>query len=393
MRFCLASIVSHGALFAALAAPAAGVEADAAPASGGELVRIEVEFFENEGKEPVNRATVFTSRRRVRIEQHVPGAANPPPVFIYRGDQDRLLSVVESSRSYLTIERQLLERVGAGARTARREIDRQLDGVPEDQQRLFGHFLGASQLDPSRPDDPLIVTRGDEGNPVAGYACRQVRLSRSGRLLAAGCVADWDTVGLTPDDVEVFRSLALLARDAMASRSPIPKELVPGQPLDLILQLGGFPVYFERAGQVAGDNAIRVASVERLPANDCALRGSGRLHRAYGNDGARELREPAVEAGPRGAAGGDGSRCGPDRASRARRESGRREGATAGQPASAAAPACRGSAAGLSFDQPLRGPPRRSLSRINPASGRANATYRLPDGWPSFPPPAATTTN
>lgn len=268
MRFCLASIVSHGALFTALAIPAAGVETDAAPAPGSELVRIEVEFFENGGKEPINRATVFTSRRRVRIEQHAPGAANPPPVFIYRGDQDRLLSVVEGSRSYLTIERQLLERVGAGARTARREIDRQLDGVPEDQQRLFGHFLGASQLDPSRPDDPLIVTRGEEGDPVAGYACRQVQLSRSSRLLAAGCVADWDTVGLTPDDVEVFRSLALLARDAMASHSPIPKELVPGQPLDLILQLGGFPVYFERSGQVAGDNAIRVASVERLPAND-----------------------------------------------------------------------------------------------------------------------------
>jgi len=268
MRFSLAAFLSRGALFAVLAIPAAGVEASAAPESGGELVRIEVEFFENGRKEPVNRATVFTSRRRVRIEQQTPGAANPPPVFIYRGDQDRLLSVVESSRSYLTIEPQLLERVGAGARTARREIDRQLDGIPEDQQRLFGHWMGASQLDPDRPVDPILITRGGPGDPVAGHACRQVRLSRSGRLLAAGCVADWDTVGLTPDDVEVFRSLALLARDAMASRSPIPKELVPGQPLDLILQLGGFPVYFERAGEVAGDNAIRVASVERMAAND-----------------------------------------------------------------------------------------------------------------------------
>jgi hypothetical protein len=237
-------------------------------ARAAEVIRIEVEFFEGGNETPVNRATVLTSQRRVRVEQRSPGAVNSPPVFIYRGDQDRLYSVVEQARSYVAIERQMLERLGSGTRSAHREVDLQLDGVPKDQQRLFGHWLGASQLDPNRPDDPLIVKRSDEMDTVAGYACRRVTLSRSSRVLASGCVADWQTVGLTPEDVEVFRSLAMLARDAMASRSPIPKELVPGQPLDLIVQLGGFPVFFERAGHVAGDNSIRVASVERIAADD-----------------------------------------------------------------------------------------------------------------------------
>jgi hypothetical protein len=237
-------------------------------ARAAEVIRIEVEFFEGGNETPVNRATVLTSQRRVRVEQRSPGAVNSLPVFIYRGDQDRLYSIVEQARSYVVIERQMLERLGSGTRSARREVDLQLDGVPKDQQRLFGHWLGASQLDPNRPDDPLVVKRSDEMDTVAGYACRRVTLSRSSRVLAAGCVADWQTVGLTPEDVEVFRSLALLARDAMASRSPIPKELVPGQPLDLIVQLGGFPVFFERAGHVAGDNSIRVASVERIAADD-----------------------------------------------------------------------------------------------------------------------------
>ncbi len=264
-----ASFARRLLLFPAVAFAAASGTASLAPgAHAAEVIRIEVEFFEGGNETPVNRATVLTSQRRVRVEQRSPGAANPPPVFIYRGDQDRLYSVVEHARSYVAIERQMLERLGSGARSARREVDRQLDGVPKDQQRLFGHWLGASQLDPNRPEDPLIVGRSDEMDTVAGYACRRVTLSRSSRVLAAGCVADWQTVGLTPEDVDVFRSLALLARDAMASRSPIPKELVPGQPLDLIVQLGGFPVFFERAGQVAGDNSIRVASVERIAADD-----------------------------------------------------------------------------------------------------------------------------
>ena len=253
---------------AAALAAVSGTAAICPGARAAEVIRIEVEFFEDGNEAPVNRATVLTSERRVRVEQRAPGAANPSPVFLYRGDQDRLYSIALQARSYVAIERQMLERLGSGARSARREVDRQLDGVPKDQQRLFGHWLGASQLDPKRPDDPLIVGRSDEMDTVAGYACRRVTLSRSSRVLAAGCVADWQTVGLTPEDVEVFRSLALLARDAMASGSPIPKDLVPGQPLDMIVQLGGFPVFFERAGQVAGDNSIRVASVERIAADD-----------------------------------------------------------------------------------------------------------------------------
>lgn len=256
-----------GAALAALAA-VAGTAWTAPGARAADVIRIEVEFFEGGNETPVNRATVLTSQRRVRVEQRSPGAENSPPIFIYRGDQDRLYSIAEQARSYVAIERQMLERLGSGGRSARREVDLQLEGVPGDQKRLFGHWLGASQLDPNRPNDPLIVQRSDEVDTVAGYECRRVMLSRSSRVLATGCVADWQTVGLTPEDVEVFRSLALLARDAMASRSPIPKELVPGQPLDLIVQLGGFPVFFERAGQVAGDNSIRVASVERIAADD-----------------------------------------------------------------------------------------------------------------------------
>ena len=236
--------------------------------TAAEAIRIEVEFFEDGREEPVNRATVWTSDRRVRIEQRAAGEAAPPPVFIYRGDQDLLLSVSERERSFVKLERRMLSLLGGGTSGARPEVDAQLGGLPQDQQRAFGYLLGASALDPKRPDDPLVVTREQERSSVAVHPCTRVNLSRSGSLLAQGCVADWDTVGLTPDDVEVFRSLAHLAHDAMGSRLPIPIETVPGQPLDLVVQFGGFPLAFERAGNAREASAIRVASVERVPAED-----------------------------------------------------------------------------------------------------------------------------
>ncbi len=287
MRPIRASILVRGAssaslallLLLALAASAvvfAPGEARAqAPAGSGraEMVRIEVEFFANGDPAPVNRATVHVFDRRVRVEQRGAEGSAPAPVFLYRGDQDRLYSIVDSARTFVQIERKMIEQLGGGsgsggAAKARREVDRQLEGIPQDQARLYGHLLGRSSLDPSRPEDPLVIARTGERATAAGYACQRATIHRSGRLLAAGCVADWDAVGLTPEDVEVFRSLALLARDAMASRSPMPKELVPGQPLDLIVQLGGLPVHFERAGEAAGDSAVRVASIERIAVDD-----------------------------------------------------------------------------------------------------------------------------
>lgn len=257
-------------LVSALSPIPAGAEESAA-SGRAEMIRIEVEFFAGGDPAPVNRATVHVSDRRVRVEQRGAEGSAPAPVFLYRGDQDRLYSVVDSARTYVMLERKMIEQLGGGrggAGMARREVDRQLEGIPQDQARLYGHLLGSSSLDPSRPEDPLVIARTGERSTAAGYACQRATIHRSGRLLAAGCVADWDAVGLTPEDVEVFRSLALLARDAMASRSPMPKELVPGQPLDLIVQLGGFPVHFERAGAAAGDSAVRVASIERISVDD-----------------------------------------------------------------------------------------------------------------------------
>ncbi|MEZ4282817.1 MAG: hypothetical protein R3F21_24730 [Myxococcota bacterium] len=317
-------------LLLALAASAAvfapdEARAQAAAGSGRtEMIRIEVEFFANAEPVPVNRATVHVFDRRVRVEQRGAEGSAPAPVFLYRGDQDRLYSIVDSARTYVQIERKMIEQLGGGsgagsAAKARREVDRQLEGIPQDQARLYGHLLGRSALDPSRPEDPLVIARTGERATAAGYACQRATIHRSGRLLAAGCVADWDVVGLTPEDVEVFRSLALLARDAMTSRSPMPKELVPGQPLDLIVQLGGFPVHFERAGEAAGDSAVRVASIERIAVDDAlfevppgyaARKGMAGLM-GFANLLARPARTPARTApssdapGPAAIAGGD----------------------------------------------------------------------------------------
>lgn len=253
-----------GALTLACAIGAASAPDRAHAAEG---IRIEVEFFQNAAPEPSNRALVFISERRLRIEQQSAGASQDVPVFLYRGDRNLLYSIVDGERTYLKIEPRLLMAMG-GRRTARRELASTMDPIPEDQRRFFGHLLGTSQIDASRSEDVLVVRRtGGVGN-FAGYACREVELGYVDRLLAQGCVADWQDVGLAPEDVEVFRSLASLVSSAAGRAGALPIEMVPGQPLDLVVQLGGFPLFFERAGRSSEASAIRVASVERMEVAD-----------------------------------------------------------------------------------------------------------------------------
>ncbi len=234
----------------------AGDEADAA-----EGFRFEIEFLAKGSPVPVNRATVWSSERRIRVEQQVPGAKSAGPVFVYRGDADHLLSISDRTRRYARIERQLLSRVGSETKRARREVERQLKALPSDQRKAFERLLGVARQDPDMVDDPVVVERTSEQGEVAGFACTFARLARSDRRVGRACIVDWERIGMKPADLEVFRQLANFQRDAIGTRALTPMELVPNQPLDLITQFGGLPLSYRREVDGEERSAIRVVSV------------------------------------------------------------------------------------------------------------------------------------
>jgi hypothetical protein len=231
-----------------------------------EVIRIEIDFFAEGSSEPVNHATVWTSDRRLRVEQSAPGQVAKRATFIYRGDEDLLFSVSERDRSYAQVRRQVISAFAQETKQPRRELDAQLRALPSDQRKAFERLLGVSRQHPDTAHKPVRVRREGGRATVAGFDCFRVVLSREERPFGEACVASWEQLGMTPSDVEIFRSLANFERDAMGARALTPMELVPDQPLDLIVQFGGLPLSFER--KVAGRqrSAIRVTSVNRIEA-------------------------------------------------------------------------------------------------------------------------------
>jgi len=54
----------------------------------------------------------------------------------------------------------------------------------------------------------------------------------------------------------------------MGARGLTPMEIVPNQPLDLLVQLDGFPLTYEREADGRLGSAIKVSSAEKLDAED-----------------------------------------------------------------------------------------------------------------------------
>ncbi len=255
----------------------------AAPALGAEATKFEVDFYEQGSERPTNHATIWISGRRIRIEQQQPGARKGGPVLIYRGEEGRFLSVHPRARSYSEIARERVSELGHEARRARREIDQQLEALPSDQQKALERLLGIRREGRDLVEAPVVVTPEEGGSRIAGLECRNVTMKRGDSLVGRACVVPWRRLGLAHTDLEVFRELGLFQREVLQARALTPMELVPDQPLDLLVQFEGLPLSFHRTTNGSPRSAIRVAGIERLVADDAlfeapadyAMRGGG----------------------------------------------------------------------------------------------------------------------
>lgn len=247
----------------------AGLFVLSSPAQAANGVLFEVDFYEGGRTHPVSHASVWVSNRRVRIEQKSPNARKAGgAVLIYRGDVDRFYSLDPRREVYVEVDRKLITSLGKELNAARREVDMQLERLPEDQRKAFERLLGV-RYESDMAENPLIAKpTGQKGEAAGGLECREVELTRAKEHVGNACVVSWARLGLQRKDVEVFRQMANFQRELMGARGLTPMEIVPNQPLDLLVQLDGFPLLYERKTPGRPSSSIRVVSAERMKPGD-----------------------------------------------------------------------------------------------------------------------------
>ncbi len=235
-------------------------------AFAADIVKFEVDFFGDGGEEPVNHATIWTTGRKIRVDQMQPGGDQNASSLVYRGDQELVISISDRTQSYVKVERRLLIGMQGRVRAGRRTVEEHLKTLPGDQRKGFERLLGVSREDPNATVNPIVVQPvsvvSDRAGEVAGFGCTHKVMRRGVVVIGEACVAPWDRIGMTPGDMEIFRSLANYQRDALGTRQISPLEIVPNQPLDLIVQFGGIPLSFERKIGAQRRSAVRVTSVD-----------------------------------------------------------------------------------------------------------------------------------
>jgi len=233
-------------------------------AAASEAVRIEVDFEASASTGAQTHVTFWLSPKRVRIEQRARGHKAVGQQLLYQADFDRLYSISDVDQEYIEVDRDLVTALGIEVRAARREMNAQLAKLPRDQRAAFERLLGVNGAKDQQKKETTRIVATDQVEIVNGHKCRQVTVSRSDDQTGVACVVPYRAIGLTRRHLEVFRQLANFQRELMGARGLTPLEMVPNQPLDLLTQFDGFPLYLTRYASGGELSRIRVTGTETV---------------------------------------------------------------------------------------------------------------------------------
>lgn len=243
---------------------AAFVATLALPASAVEVMRVEVQFLDAVRGDSSQHAMLTFAPRLLRVDQYSNLAQKMPHTLIYRGDRDVVYSIDGGDNAYIAVDRGLIAAFGLELQAARREMETVMRRLPDDQRKTGERLTGLEVADDDGKAGAALWVR-DEGSTVKrlGRMCRKVTLWRAQTQVAAGCVVPWSSMGIEPRDVDVFRQLANFQREVMGAEGLTPLEVVPDQPLDILVQLDGFPLELSRRQGGKLVSAIRVVKAEK----------------------------------------------------------------------------------------------------------------------------------
>jgi hypothetical protein len=230
--------------------------------------RIDVDFIEARTGHVKQQARVWIAGRRLRIDHRTPGRKGSEHVLLYRGDLDLFYSVDPGKKLYTAIDRMLIAAVGFQKATARREVDAQLQKLPDDQHRMLERLFGVREPGEALERAPVRVVARPDTQVIGHLRCRRMDILREMAVIGEVCVVPWSKIGIGIDDLEIFRQFANFQRELMGAKDLTPLEIVPNQELDVLVQFDGFPLYLRRGEKREQQSVIRVTGAKAVQMKD-----------------------------------------------------------------------------------------------------------------------------
>lgn len=153
--------------------------------------------------------------RKMRVDQVERGSS-----FIFRGDQERLMDIDHSRKTYRFIDKQTMQGAGDQMSQMMKQMEEQLANMPPEQrqmvERMMKGKMGQQAPQMQAPQETEVKRTGSR-ETIHGYPCVKYEVWRGGQKVREIWATDWRKAGVKKGTLDVFKDMARFQREMFAS--------------------------------------------------------------------------------------------------------------------------------------------------------------------------------
>jgi hypothetical protein len=137
----------------------------------------------------------------------------PKTAIIFELGAGKITTVMKEKKEYMDLD---LKALGDRMADAAALMKQKMDAVPEAQRKMIEAMMAQHAPGLNAAKVKTTYEKTGDSKTIGAWPCQVFHSRKDGKLVADLCIAPVDTVGVTPDDLAVFRALG----QAMAKSLP-----------------------------------------------------------------------------------------------------------------------------------------------------------------------------
>jgi len=192
-------------------------------------------------------SNIFFEGKSLRIQPPRKGKQRRGSIVIFRADKDVLWAVDPSRRSYVELSTADMRSLAVRMEEVNAQMDAALKGMSPEQQAQARKMMDEVRpnIDTSERERATVVKLGDK-RKVDGMPARRVDVKRGAELIGEIWLTDWENVGVSSEQFEVFRKFAAFQQTLMDTVGVSVGGRYGAEGYDAFDQLDGFPLRVKR---------------------------------------------------------------------------------------------------------------------------------------------------
>jgi hypothetical protein len=207
---------------------------------------------------------IWLAEDRIRMEFAGTGAGGRRATVIYRADRSVYWVLDDSSRSYIQIDRETINKLGQRVREARHEMTAQLETMSP-QQRTQAEAMLSQMLPPEEAPKRETLRATPEHKRIDEYDAQRSELLLDGRVVGDVFLVPLEALALKPEQLQVFAHLSAFQRELFLILGQSAQAAFSNAPFEIFERTDGFPLLMRRLHEGNVESLTRFSKPKSVP--------------------------------------------------------------------------------------------------------------------------------